>query len=142
MRFRVKPNINYWKIINDDVNIKYKKTFNNILYNSDYLNILDNPNFRNNQNYIISEKNKYNHNYWEYKSLIYILIYVFLLFMTFPLVAKSLLIWSIYFLSLFVSWLYLLIFDQKKSDKKNKYFFISETYHNWFFIHSADKKNK
>lgn len=102
MWLKIRTRINYDNIIKDDININYQNNKQQLIQNNKSDNILNNSNFRNNQNYVTSEKKWYNHSYWKYKFLIYILIYIILLFLTFPLISINLLVGLIYFWLLLV----------------------------------------
>lgn len=140
MWLKIRTRINYDNIIKDDININYQNNKQQLIQNNKSDNILNNSNFRNNQNYVTSEKKWYNHSYWKYKFLIYILIYIILLFLTFPLISINLLVGLIYFWLLLVFLFYFLIRIQNTRDKKNNNFIVTEKFHKWFFIYTADKK--
>ena len=138
MRFRVKNNINYWNIIKDDLKVRYKRIRTSNTRVKESKNILDNSNFRNNQNYIISDytiNNSKNRWFKNTMNVFFTTIAFTTIWLYFWMdILVILVIWS-FIIALFI--LFYWVYTNIKKDVN--IFNIKEMYHKKHFIYIKDK---
>ena len=138
MRFRVKPNINYWNIIKDDIKVKYKNKKSSKI-SKKIKNILNNRNFRNNQNYVLS-KQIVDNNFIFLKEIISKIIFIISIFLSLILISINTYLWFFSFLVVIVIYTIYNIKNDIDNDNSKYYFTIKESYYKRHFIVTADKK--